>query len=227
MSPVILGIASRERTLLGSPAPHSAHSGRCDIAGGFRASTNRLTAINISARITPSPLFNSFTTRCPMKPIPQLGVLAVVSFAQLVSATTVIPPTFDELVDEAQVVFLGEVAAKRSRWADDPLGRAIVTDVTFRVEDVFKGDAPPHVVLEFLGGSLDGYELRVSEMADFANGDRSVLFLESREQRPSPLVGMNYGRFPVVRNGPGGPDTVTDFEGQPLISLQQIGAPEP
>lgn len=162
-----------------------------------------------------------------MKPIPQLGVLAVVSFAQLVFATTVISPTFDELVDEAQVVFLGEVAAKRSRWAEEPLGRAIITDITFRVEDVFKGDAPSHVVLEFLGGSLEGYEFRVSELTDFAIGDRDVLFLESREQRPSPLVGMNYGRFNVKRSGLRGPDTVADFEGQPLVSIQQIGAPEP
>jgi hypothetical protein len=161
-----------------------------------------------------------------MKPIPQLGVLVLLSFVHGLSATTVIPPTFDELVDEAQVVFLGEVAAKRSRWADEPLGRAIITDVTFRVEDVFKGDAPSHVVLEFLGGSLDGYEFRVSEMTDFAIGDRDVLFFESREQRPSPLVGMNYGRFPVMRTGERGPDTITDFEGQPLVSIRQIGALE-
>jgi hypothetical protein len=154
-------------------------------------------------------------------------LLALVSFAQLVSATTVLPPTFDQLVDEAQVVFLGQVAAKRSRWANEPLGRAIVTDVTFRVEDVFKGDAPSHVVLEFLGGSLDEYEFRVSEMTDFAIGDRDVLFLESREQRPSPLVGMNYGRFAVMRDGVRGIDTIADFAGQPLVSLQQIGAPEP
>ena len=161
-----------------------------------------------------------------MKPIPQLGVLALVSFASLVSATTVIPPTFNELVDEAQVVFLGEVAAKRSRWADEPLGRAIITDVTFRVEDVFKGNAPSHVVLEFLGGSIDGYEFRVSEMTDFAIGEREVLFLESRDQRPSPLVGMNYGRFAVTRDAVRG-DTIADFAGLPLVSFQQIGAPEP
>jgi hypothetical protein len=187
-----------------------------------------LTITDISTRIDAFTA-NSirFTTRCPMKPIPQLGVLALVSFAQLVSATTVIPPTFDELVDEAQVVFLGEVAAKRSRWANEPLGRAIITDVTFRVEDVFKGDAPSHLVLEFLGGSVDGYEFRVSEMTDFAIGDRDVLFLESREQRPSPLVGMNYGRFAVMRDGVRGLDTIADFAGQPLVSFQQIGAPEP
>jgi hypothetical protein len=162
-----------------------------------------------------------------MKPIPQLGVLAFASFAQLISATTVIPPTFDQLVDEAQVVFLGQVASQRSRWANEPLGRAIITDVTFRVEDVFKGDAPSHMVLEFLGGSLDGYEFRVSEMIDFAIGDRDVLFLESREQRPSPLVGMNYGRFAVMRDSVRGLDTIADFARQPLVSLQQIGAPEP
>jgi hypothetical protein len=162
-----------------------------------------------------------------MKPIPPLGVLALVSFVQLVSATTVIPPTFDELVDEAQIVFLGEVAATRPRWSDEDLGRAIITDVTFRVQDVFKGDAPPHVVLEFLGGSIDGYEFRVAGMTEFAIGDRDVLFLESREQRPSPLVGMNYGRFVVVRDGMRGLDTIADFAGQPLVSLQRIGAPEP
>ena len=162
-----------------------------------------------------------------MKSIPRLGVLALLSFAQLVSATTVIPPTFNELVDEAQIVFLGEVAATRPRWADEPLGRAIITDVTFRVEDVFKGDAPSHVVLQFLGGSIDGYEFRVSDMTEFAIGDRDVLFLESRDQRPSPLVGMNYGRFTVMRDGMRGLDIIADLDGEPLVSLQQIGAPEP
>src|SRR5688572_30220779 len=150
-----------------------------------------------------------------MRYFPQSLVLVLVSFVHGVSATTVIPPTFDQLVDEAQLVFLGEVADKRSRWVDEPLGRAIVTDVTFRVEDVFKGNAPAHVVLEFLGGSIDGYEFRVSELTDFTIGARDVLFLESREQRPSPLVGMNYGRFPVMRTDPRGPDTIRDFEGRP------------
>jgi hypothetical protein len=69
-------------------------------------------------------------------------------------ATTVIAPTFNELVEQAETIFVGEVVSKSSRFEDRRDGRVIMTDVTFRVVETWKGTAESERRLEFLGGTL-------------------------------------------------------------------------
>jgi len=55
------------------------------------------------------------------------------------NATTVIPPTFDELVTRAETIFEGTVTGMRSEWTGEGANRHIVTYVTFKIEDAIKG----------------------------------------------------------------------------------------
>src|SRR5262245_13086445 len=94
-----------------------------------------------------------------MSPRQVTGMLVVLIVATgLVASparpTTVVAPTFEELVDRAESVVVGEVVDLRSSWFDSRSGRAIVTDVVVRIERVAKGPIYAQRSLEFLGGTV-------------------------------------------------------------------------
>ena len=59
------------------------------------------------------------------------------------AATSIVPPSFERLVAEADLVFEGEVIDVRSQFVNADGGQAITTDVSFRVVNVIKGSALP------------------------------------------------------------------------------------
>src|SRR5438067_13689249 len=63
------------------------------------------------------------------------GILAIGCSAL---ATTVIPPSFDELVSRAEVIFQGTVTDVRSQWAGEGGQRHINRYVTCKVADAIK-----------------------------------------------------------------------------------------
>ena len=76
--------------------------------------------------------------------------------ASLVRATTVQPPTFPELVDEADAIYRGRVISVQPRHVATPDGSVVIkTFVTFVVENALKGTAREEVVLEFLVVAAD------------------------------------------------------------------------
>ena len=90
-----------------------------------------------------------------------LTMVCTVAAAGVARSTTVIPPTFDALVSSAATIFVGEVMNVRSEWETTRNGRTIITLVTFRVEDVWKGDLGAVTQLEFLGGEIGDLGMRV------------------------------------------------------------------
>ena len=93
-----------------------------------------------------------------------LSVLCTFLIAGVAHSTTVIPPTFESLVSSANTIFVGEVMNVRAMWVAGPEGRAIVTQVTFKVEDVWKGGAGAVTQLEFLGGTVGDTRMEVVGM---------------------------------------------------------------
>jgi hypothetical protein len=143
------------------------------------------------------------------------------------NSTTVIAPTFTELVSKANLIFVGQVASVRAIWEPTPQGRAIITIVTFRVEDVWKGSVGAMTQLEFLGGTLDGMTLDVVGMPNFTAGQRDVLFVGDTVKTMSPLVGFMHGRFRVERDLASGVDRVRTHDGRSLPDVGEIGANRP
>jgi len=161
-----------------------------------------------------------------MRRLLSLSVISTLLMAGVASSTTVIPPTFDTLVSSASTIFVGEVADVRSEWIATRQGRAIVTRVTFKVEDVWKGSAGAVTQLEFLGGTVGEMTMDVVGMPTFHTGQRSVLFVSSQVRTASPLVGFWHGRMRVEKD-PYGVDRVRTYDGRSLGSPNEVGANRP
>jgi hypothetical protein len=141
-------------------------------------------------------------------------------------ATTVIPPTFDELVGQAEFIFQGEVTDVRSQWVGEGAQRRIVSYVTFSVEDAVKGTPGGTYTLRMLGGTVDGETMEVSESPKFKAGDRDIIFVQNNGSQFIPLVGIMHGRFHVQKDDQTGREIVTTNEREPLKDVSKLGKDE-
>lgn len=139
-----------------------------------------------------------------------------------VTATTVIPPTFNELVDEADTIFQGSVTSVRSEWVGEGAQRHIMTYVTFNVEQSIKGQVGKNYTLRMLGGTVDGETMGIADAPRFEVGNRDILFVQNNGSQVIPLVGIMHGRFRVARDG-GGREVVTRNNGRPVRDIGQLG----
>src|SRR4029079_14354100 len=100
-----------------------------------------------------------------------LMCVVLVGLGTTAGATLVAPPSLDELVARADLVFEGTVVDVRSSWRDTREGRVIMSVVTFRVVRGFKGDPSQQVVLEMFGGTVGKDTMRIAGVPAFAAGD--------------------------------------------------------
>jgi len=160
-----------------------------------------------------------------MRRLLPLSLICTLAMAGVARSTTVIPPSFDALVSGAGTIFVGEAIGTRAIWVSTRQGRAIRTQVTFRVEDVWKGTVGAVTQLEFLGGTIGETTMEVIGMPTFRVGQRSVLFVASG-RHVSPLVGFMHGRMRVERDV-AGVDRVRTHDGRSLGAVAQIGPLRP
>ena len=140
-------------------------------------------------------------------------------------ATTVIPPTFDELVAQAEVIFQGDVTDVKSQWVGEGAQRHIVSYVTFKVEDALKGTPGQSYTIRMLGGTVDGETMGVSDAPKFKVGDKDILFVQNNGSQFVPLVGIMHGRFHVKRDQ-AGQEVVSNNEDEPVKNVARIGRGE-
>lgn len=139
-------------------------------------------------------------------------------------ATSVVPPDFDHLVRQSEVIFRGRVIAAESGWRTGEKQRWLTTRVTFAVERVLVGGVGETLTLEFAGGAVGGYRTRVAGLPTYRVGDRGVFFVEKAGSRVCPLVRLAYGSYRVVGEGASG-DLVVRDNGEPLQSLGDVQLP--
>ena len=147
------------------------------------------------------------------------AVLAI-SSAQ---ATTVIAPTFDELVARAQLIFQGRVTDVQSQWTGEGGQRHIVTYVTFAVEEALKGEVGASYTLRMLGGTVGDQTMEVTDSPKFKVGSRDIVFVENNGSQFIPLVGIMHGRFRVQTDAQTGVDVVTNDHGRPVGDVAALG----
>lgn len=150
---------------------------------------------------------------------------AVAVAASSALATTVIAPTWDQLVGQAELIFQGTVTNVQSRWEGEGKDRHIQTYVTFKVDDQVKGKAGSSYTISMLGGTVGDETMEVTDAPKFKVGDRDVLFVEHNGQQFIPLVGIMHGRFRVQRDGAGNEFIATN-SGAPLTDVTQLGHEE-
>jgi hypothetical protein len=153
-----------------------------------------------------------------------LFVTGLLAGAASLSATTVIPPTFDQLVNQAQVIFRGTVTKISSEWIGEGAERHIVSYITFKVKDALKGSPGETYTMRTFGGTVDGETMTIGDGPTFEVGDEDFLFVENNGSQVVPLVGIMYGRF-HVRKGDSGREMVTTNENEPLRDVSGLGHP--
>jgi hypothetical protein len=148
--------------------------------------------------------------------------LALFHFSTVI-ATTVIPPTFEQMTEKAQLIFVGKVVTVRSEWRVVNGKRAIYTVVQFQNEEVLKGNAGTKVELNFLGGTVGETTMEVASLPKFSAGQREVLFVAAKAGGLSPLVGVFHGKF-GIRKDQTGRETVIGASGKALRDVSEIAA---
>ena len=143
-----------------------------------------------------------------------------------VSSTTVVPPTFEQLVQQAELIFQGTVTNSLSVWEGEGGQRHIETYVTFKIEDNVKGQAGTSYTIRMLGGTVGDETMEVTDTPKFTVGDREILFVEHNNDQFVPLVGIDHGRFHVQKDEQTGRDIVVNNEGEAVRDLTQLGRNE-
>ena len=142
------------------------------------------------------------------------------------NATTVVPPTFEEMADRADLVFVGKVVGSQAEWRVAGTNQAIFTLVEFHTEEILKGNAAESVKLRFLGGTVRDVTLEVVGVPRFKAGDRVLLFVEGNGVQFCPLVGVYHGKFEVRKDDKSSRAVVFMHDGKPLRDVVEIGAGE-
>jgi len=138
--------------------------------------------------------------------------------------TTVVPPTFEELVDRATTIFVGGTVSRRSQRLENRDGPLIVTLVTFNVVETLKGAPSLQATLEFMGGTVDDVTLVVSGMPQFNVGDKDIVFVGNATNAVSPLVGFAHGRFRISKDDGTGRESVRTYDGRNFMGTASLGS---
>jgi hypothetical protein len=143
-----------------------------------------------------------------------------------VTGTSVIPPTFNQLVQQAELIFQGTVTDVRSIWEGEGAQRHIDTYITFQIGENVKGNAGSSYTIRVLGGTVGDETMEVTDTPKFKVGDSDILFVEHNNDQFVPLVGINNGRFHVQRDEQTGQDIVLNGEGEPVRDVTKFGREE-
>jgi hypothetical protein len=119
-----------------------------------------------------------------------------------VMATTVAPLSFEQLVNESQVVVYGRVTDVRSQWTDDR--RFIESIVSIEILKGMKGSASDTISFTVPGGQVGRYRNVIPGAPVFAPGDVAVLFLTARGPRLPVTTGFTQGVYRVQRDARSG-----------------------
>jgi hypothetical protein len=102
-------------------------------------------------------------------------------------------------VEGSDAIVVGRVSDARTHWNDDH--SVILTETEVLVDDVWKGTVEGNrIVVQTLGGAVDGIELRVDGSPVLGIGERVVLFLSRHGDVFTPW-GMKYGKLGVEGSG--------------------------
>ena len=154
-------------------------------------------------------------------------LLLVVLLVPGLRATSVVPPSFPELVGESDAIYRGRVTSVQARRVEraDGQGMVIKTFVTFAVERVLKGTEQSEVTLEFLGGTVGDETMTVTGMPTFKPGDREVVFVQKNGVQFCPLVGLMHGRYRVLRDESTDREHIARDNGMPLTDTAEVELP--
>jgi len=123
------------------------------------------------------------------------------------SALTVKPLSFEELVGESAAVVHGRVTDVRSQWTADR--RGIESLVVVDAIDYLKGSWGGQVIVRVPGGQVGTFVNLIPGAPRFVEGDRVVLFLKADGPAVPVITGTSQGVYRVaIDQRSGGPMVV-------------------
>jgi hypothetical protein len=141
-----------------------------------------------------------------------------------VSATSVVPPDFAQLVNESDYVVRGVVKSVQSEFAA-PTSRKIVTNIEVDVLEVIAGQPPEKVVLHMLGGRVGDQEMILEGAPEFRVGEESIFFVSGNGRTICPLFAMKYGQYPIAKEPETGRPYVARGNKAPLENVSEVALP--
>ena len=151
-----------------------------------------------------------------------LTALLMTGFCASLHATTILGMDIDQVAQDAEFIFEGEVILRETRKES---GTGIIsTYVTFNVVDVVKGDyGADSVELKFMGGVFEGQIVEVSGLTIPKLGEQGIYFVESiNRDLINPLLGWSQGHFIIVEDD--GERRVSTVDDKPVTEVQAVSS---
>jgi hypothetical protein len=170
---------------------------------------------------------DSFSFFRPLRTLLRWGIVAsaVVSIVSTTRATTIVPPEFEQLVNESDYVIRGVVTALNSEYKTSTKGRKIITKIEVNVLEVVTGIPPEKVVLEMVGGRIGTEELILEGAPHFKVGEESIFFVSKNGRSICPVFAMKYGLYPIEEEASSGKKFVSRGNKVPLENTAEIALP--
>jgi hypothetical protein len=149
-----------------------------------------------------------------------LILLSGILLAGMLSATTIVPVSVEQLAKESSHIIEGTAVQS---WADwNPQHTLIFTYTRFQVARSLKGEGLRTVVVKQPGGTAGHYTQKVAGVRHWRNGESAVLFLRPSGAADGTLqvTGLMQGNF-LMRASPTGQVTVSN--GIPGVSTFEQG----
>jgi hypothetical protein len=120
----------------------------------------------------------------------------VLAAAMPLSAITVVPLSFAELVERSTAVVHGRVSEVRGQWSPDR--HSIDSVLSLDALDYFKGELGERVSVRVPGGQVGGFVNIIPGAPRFSEGDHVVLFLKVDGPSIPIVTGTTQGVFRVT-----------------------------
>lgn len=151
--------------------------------------------------------------------------LGLAILAPSLRATTVEPPSFDNLVNQSDYVVRVVVKSATPEWKESDGKPYISTHYELNVIEVVKGTPPSPLTLDLLGGKIGDAQFAVSGMPIIEAGDETILFVYGAEKKLYPLVAMMHGVYPILHEAKSGKAYVLRANGMPLYAATDVSLP--
>lgn len=102
---------------------------------------------------------------------------------------------FDDKVENAAAIVVGECVAQRSQW--DAAHNWILTYSTFRVEQTLKGAPTQEITIVTPGGTVDNIAQEIIGVPRFREGEQHALFVRNSQAGPTVLY-LEQGDYKVL-----------------------------
>jgi hypothetical protein len=130
---------------------------------------------------------------------PRLILTAALALAPLTASATVMRAVeFEEKVQNAAAIVVGECIGQRSQW--DAARNWILTYSTFRIEKTLKGQPAQQITIVTPGGKVGEIAQDVIGVPQFQQGGEHVLFVKNSQAGPTVLY-LEQGNYHVVDDG--------------------------